>query len=689
MRKTLTIFILLTISLTHCSSENIIKEKGKIDEEITVPNSKPYPKEQSQIEIDFANVLDIARFPNSYKDYRAFGFSDQGAWHAYSLPAKKDNIYYGGFGGPMLMEMEGEWASKSISRLFITDINTGENINLSKANANINYYPGKLSQRLSIGDLVIDMELIFVNNRTSLIKTELTNNGSTDLNYKVGFKGKLINSKLKISKDNSNVIVKIGRRILSIKNSFAEPLIEISLDGKSYTAIEANTITIKQNETKVFTTTHTYCFSNDELEKQNSKIEDIHKSYKNLFTENTKRWTNYITKALNSENALLKDEQNKRAKVKTIETLISNWRSAAGDLKHDGVFPSAGYSGFYGFWSWDSWKQAYALVNFAPELAKSNILSMFDFQNDRGMIADCVYFNDSDNNWRDTKAPLAAWAVWEIYKKTKDLEFVRTMYPKLVKYHRWWYQYRDSNKNGLCEYGSTDGSLIAAKWESGMDNAIRFDNTRMIKNSDNDEWTMNQESVDLNSYLYAEKLFLANMSRELGNGYESNFTNEAEILKEEIRTKFWDEKTGFFYDRYIYSGKVILSQQGPEGWIPLWAKIATKQQAEKVLKVIMNTKKFNTKLPFPTISAEHNKFDPYDGYWRGPVWIDQAYFGIIALENYSFNSEAKILTKQLIENAEGFLGDAPIRENYHPLTGEGLNANHFSWSAAHYYLLLN
>ena len=61
----------------------------------------------------------------------------------------------------------------------------------------------------------------------------------------------------------------------------------------------------------------------------------------------------------------------------------------------------------------------------------------------------------------------------------------------------------DHDRDGLCEYGSTDGTLIAAAWESGMDNAIRFDSTKMLKNNDY-AWSMDQESVDLNAYLYAE-----------------------------------------------------------------------------------------------------------------------------------------------------------------------------------------
>ncbi len=109
---------------------------------------------------------------------------------------------------------------------------------------------------------------------------------------------------------------------------------------------------------------------------------------------------------------------------------------------------------------------------------------MFEFQNEDGFVADCVYRDTSieKHNYRDTKPPLSVWAVAKIYEKDKDLDFVKYMYPKLKLYHEFWYNKRDHDQDGLCEYGSTDGSLIAAKWESGMDNAIRFDNSKIVKN---------------------------------------------------------------------------------------------------------------------------------------------------------------------------------------------------------------
>ena len=67
----------------------------------------------------------------------------------------------------------------------------------------------------------------------------------------------------------------------------------------------------------------------------------------------------------------------------------------------------------------------------------------------------------------------------------------------------------------------------------------------------------------------------------------------------------------------------------------------------------------------PTLAANHPKFKPEGGYWRGPIWLDQSYFGINGLEKYGYTNEANQLAHKLIHNADGVLekGKA-IRENY-------------------------
>ena len=102
--------------------------------------------------------------------------------------------------------------------------------------------------------------------------------------------------------------------------------------------------------------------------------------------------------------------------------------------------------------------------------------------------------------------------------------------------------------------------------------------------------------------------------------------------------------------------------------------------------MMLDPKKFATYVPFPTVSADHSEYGR--GYWRGPVWLNQAYFAIAALARYGYNAEAQEFTQRLFDRLEGLKNsDGPIRENYDALTGEGLNVKHFSWSAAHLLLL--
>jgi putative isomerase len=117
--------------------------------------------------------------------------------------------------------------------------------------------------------------------------------------------------------------------------------------------------------------------------------------------------------------------------------------------------------------------------------------------------------------------------------------------------------------------------------------------------------------------------------------------------------------------------------------------VATPEQAQRVAKTLADTTHFSTYVPFPTVDYSHPGFDPSRGYWRGPVWVDQVYFAIQGLRNYGYSQQADELQQAFLNHAEGIFTNAPLRENYHPLTGAGLNAKHFSWTAAHILMMLH
>ena len=101
---------------------------------------------------------------------------------------------------------------------------------------------------------------------------------------------------------------------------------------------------------------------------------------------------------------------------------------------------------------------------------------------------------------------------------------------------------------------------------------------------------------------------------------------------------------------------------------------------------MLDENEFNTPAPLGTAAPSNPAYHP-DIYWRGRVWLDQVYFGIIGLQNCGYDKEARLLINKLINNAEGLKQSESIRENYHPITGAMQGATNFSWSAAHLYLI--
>jgi len=664
---------------------------------------------------DFPNLLDFRGTPDSARDLTSYAFSDLGSWAMYGLPGRGSSDGVGGFPGPLLLHGGGLWLSPSLVRLEPW-VNGGP-ISLSWAPDSIatpGVFPGLLRQDLEGGGLSLRLELVFASEEVALVTAVVRNVGEVPLELEARWVGGPFFLETEARPEGPGVALRTDSMGTTVFLLPLDPGRQLQTAGPrspevggspAYRIFTEPTTLGPGRETRFFLQISVLDAAGGQAGvgvQAGAGIEDpASVEQPGIFRipaaiqdpdavreEARDRWSRYLFAGLGGSSRPSGEAgaPSRRIVVKAMETLLSNWRSPRGGLGHHGLFPSYAYRGFHGFWSWDSWKHARALALFAPELAREQVRAMLDHQGPDGMIPDVVYVDSAEDNWRDTKPPLAAWAVEGIFRSTADTSFVEEVLPALVRYHRWWYLERDHDGNGLCEYGSTDGTRIAAAWESGMDNAVRFDRATMVHNGPG-AWSLTQESVDLNAYLFAEKGYLADLLQALGReGEAAEFRAEARILGNLIRDTFFHEETGYFYDVELES-KAHIRVQGPEGWIPLWAGVATREQAEAVARVMMDPAVFGTPLPLPTLAMDHPDFDPADGYWRGPVWLDQAYFGIHGLERYGFSEEARSLARRIEENAEGLVEDRPIFENYHPVSGAGLNAPHFSWSAAHLLML--
>lgn len=602
----------------------------------------------------FNNILDIAYTPDTL--HRCYGwFTDAGSWMGFTLPEK--DKWINGFCGPFSLDMfRRQWMAQSATIVSFAKDSSHTFIPDSTC-----YYPGELymSASSSIGN--ISQHLNFINAETALLRIE------TDQAEDLMLTGSQWGKDVTVTVDQNSVIARhpSGESIALTFTTDAELL---KVDN-NYTALIPKPKRIVNVAISFFT-------SEKEMTAGLQNLPDLLNDPNTALKANAERWESYLTKILRTDMTPEYD----RIAVKAVTTLISNWRVRRGGLLHEGIIPSHAVGYFVGFWAWDSWRFSAGTAKFDPELAKNNIRAMFDYQQPDGMIIDCIYTDPSENNARDSKPPLVCWAVDEIFTHTGDTTFVAEMYPQLLSYYKWWYKKRDHNQNGMCEYGSTDGTLEAAAWESGMDNAIRFDNAVMLRNNGADDaWSMDQESVDLNAYLALECNLLKKFAGLL------NTTFDGPDYTKEVADYFFDKNINFFCDRRLKDGSFI-EEPGCEAYTPLWTKIATQEQVDSMLPILQDTAKFSTYIPFPTIAADNPKYNPR-GYWRGPIWLDQTYFAIRGLRNYGYNKLADEYTLQVFDRLSGLKEGAPIHENYGTHTGERLKAPHFSWSSSHLLML--
>ncbi|QNN45311.1 glycoside hydrolase [Thermomonas brevis] len=625
----------------------------------------------------YADVLDLRGTPAKAGD-RGFNiFFDAGAWHGYSLPAVGDAG--SGFSGPFVHSVgPGRWAGRRFARVVLKDAGGGDAIMLREVASRA--APGYLERRFEGDGLALRQTLFFADARRALVRIELVADAARTLAVAVEGEPILADGD-RLAPDSGAWVQTFAdsRERLRTRLQGDAGDLRATRDARGYRFAADAPLRLQAGQPL------TLVLEQALLPAAQAAPADVDADA--AWQANRARWDGYLRAVASAHVDGVPDETARRIAVKAVETLIGNWRSARGDLRHDGVIPSYSADYFNGFWAWDSWKHAAALAHVAPDLARDQMRAMFDFQSANGMVADSVYLDAKENNWRNTKPPLAAWATLEIHRATGDAAFVAELYDKLVRYHRWWFAERDHDRNGLAEFGATDGTRIAAAWESGMDNAVRFDGAKMLANGKG-AWSLDQESVDLNAYLYREKLDLAELADVLGKRDEAAaWRRDAEAMKARIGNRFFDAAAGWFFDARLGSGEHV-RVFGSEGWTPLWAGIASEVEARGVIATMLDPKRFATPMPLPTLAADDPRFSPVKGYWRGPLWLDQARFGVEALRRYGHAADADALTARLLLQADGLDAQAPMYENYDPTTGKGYQARNFSWSAASYLWLL-
>lgn len=304
-------------------------------------------------------------------------------------------------------------------------------------------------------------------------------------------------------------------------------------------------------------------------------------------------------------------------------------------------------------WGWGYGGQVFheslsmlAYVHMDPQGAMNSQRIYFDRQRPDG------YINYRTGPWLDetivtngkptTSAPWFNYINHEVYKVTGDRQFLKEAYRSGSKFYRYFVANRDSNANGLCEWGAH------AELESVRDARVAV--------WDKVGWASNFEGPDVNAMLVMEAKSLAGMAEALGLNSEARQWSEDATRRSDLINRFlWDEETGFFYNvnrndhSFTHRTSGDLKIKEIIGFLPLWAGVTDRERTRRLMMTLLDTSEFWRPNGVPTLSAADPYYCPI-GYWNGPVWVQWDYLIYRGLIDAGHEQEAEQLSCRVLGN---------------------------------------
>lgn len=385
-------------------------------------------------------------------------------------------------------------------------------------------------------------------------------------------------------------------------------------------------------------------------------------------------------------------------------------------------------------WNWDSAFAAIGWSHLDPRRAASELSMLARGQWQSGMIAHIIFnpaaehYEPGPKTWRTegapgspatvrvssiTQPPVAATAARRLLERSggdREIERVlASLVPALDRYHVWMLSARDPRGDGL--------PAIVHPWESGMDNAPRWDAAMQRIDPGKVEYKRMDDSIidpsqrptryDYDRYFFLvqerarrgftepvrldEPFLIADvaMASILGRADE-DLAELAEALgipapqararRERvaagIRGRLFDPAGERYLDRDLRTDELI-DVDHVAGFLPLYAGVVPADRAARMAARLEEPQSWGTPYPVPSVPRSAPGFEPRR-YWRGPTWVSVNWLIIEGLLRSGQQAAAERLVRRTLE----MVARAGFFEYFDPLTGEGLGGSEFGWTAA-------
>lgn len=397
-------------------------------------------------------------------------------------------------------------------------------------------------------------------------------------------------------------------------------------------------------------------------------------------------------------------------------------------------------------WNWDSGFVAMGFAHFDVGQGISELENLFKGQWENGMLPHIVfhskkregYFPGPDY-WQSNKVPHASklvdtsgitqppvhgFVLERMLQLAPDndqlIGFAKSIFPKLVKLHRYYYEHRDPNKEGL--------AYIYHPWASGRDNSPLWDDIlksmRIMPGDlphyeryDNKIADPSERPSQLDYDCYVYLMELGKRHNYMGEGivYESPFlvqdtlfnavlikSNDSLIRLGErfgfdtAQIKEWNKQSKKAYDQKLWVDElemyapfdmrshkhIMLKEIG--SYVSLFAGIPDHKRARKLRNNLYDVadrpEGFRV---VPSFDIDHWIFDPKK-YWKGPVWPQMNWLIYHGCRDYGFMGTAKRVKWDFLDlvNKLGFYEYFDPRTPVADSLDHGYGGDRFSWTAA-------
>jgi neutral trehalase len=395
-------------------------------------------------------------------------------------------------------------------------------------------------------------------------------------------------------------------------------------------------------------------------------------------------------------------------------------------------------------WSWDSAFMAIGRSWHDQARAQQELVSLFKGQWANGMVPHIVFNPDVDEDayfpgptfWRSsassaaaprdvetsgiTQPPIHAQAALEMHRHARDRasseDWLRWLYPRLVKEHEYFALHRDPTGIGLAS--------VIHPWESGLDNSPTWDRDLAelqippgaippyerhdLAHADAADRPTNEaydrfvylavryrdsgyddarllETVPFtiagpmfNSIYLWSTLALVELAEVVGAD-PGPHREAADRIRSAMLTHLWDAET-----KQFAALDVRTMERGAEdtivGFAPLLDPELPADHRAEILARLHSTA-FHPEKPGPFVVPSYDllgaDFDRRR-YWRGPIWINTNWLLWSGLHAHGHDTE----TNEILLSSVRLVEQSGFREYFDPIDGTGYGSDGFGWTAA-------